>query len=361
MKRPLLLAMLILFLTGCVDNSTESQLNETQPAPTAVTIERAQSHLHAPTTFFNARIQAIESASLTPRTTGFLLRKNFSDGAIVEEGDILFEIDPTTYEAAVQAAEAGLEEAEASLELIKITHDRQESLLNSGGISQANFDRSEADFKAAKSKVQAAKANLIMQSDNLENTKVKAPYSGQIGRSNFSIGDMVGPDFGPLTDIVQVTPIEASFSLNENELTQHKVRAGKGSDYSLKVDGSVLDLKGNISFIDNKVNANSGTVNVAAQFDNSSGTLIPNQFVRVGISPSQPLEGVVIPHKSVFQDKESQYVLTVSQGIATKQEVTIVARIGQEVFISEGLYEDTPVIIGGQQRIMPGSPVTFEE
>lgn len=359
MKSSLSIIAVALLLIGCVDKKNDQET--IQPKPVTVSIYRAQSSSHTPTAYYNARIQAIESASLISRATGFLLKKNFADGALVEKGDVLFEIDPTTYEAALQVAIASLKEAESSLKLVELNHSRNKVLVTSGGISQANLDRSYAELQVAKSKVQAANSNVVIQKDNLENTKVKAPYSGQLGKTNFSIGDMVGPNFGPITDLVQITPIEASFFLKESELVKHQVRTRELSDFSMKVEGNVLDAAGKITFIDNKVNANSGTVNIAARFDNSNGALIPNQFVRVGISPSQPIDGVVVPHKSIHQDKENKYVLIIDEGIATRRDVDVLARLGQEVFITDGLSVGEPVIIGGLQRIRPGSLVTFKE
>ncbi|WP_028025093.1 efflux RND transporter periplasmic adaptor subunit [Enterovibrio calviensis] len=347
-----------LLLAGC---SAEKENNASAaPAATAVTVAEAVEANHAPVSFYVGRIQAMESAKLTPRTTGYLLSKNFEDGALVEKGDVLFDIDPTSYQAALDAAEALLVEATSALELSTLNHNRSKNMLSTGGLSQAQFDLSLAELTMAQSRVESAKANVTVQQDNLEQTKVRAPYSGRIGKSNFSIGDMVGPSFGALTDIIQVSPIEASFSVNENTLAQYNFEKNSQTPFTLEINGQATGHIGSLSFVDNKVNATSGTIAIAAEFDNAAGELIPNQFVRVGVTSGE-LQGQMIPHKAIHQDVDTHYVMTIVDGVATRKDVDVASRIGQDVFVTEGLESGESVIVGGLQRIRAGAPVVAAE
>lgn len=355
-----LLSILIggLVLTGC--GAVEDTVSTPTAAPaTAVSVVNATALLHAPVQTYLARIQAIESARLTPRTTGYLEKKYFSDGDLVQKGDILFAIDPTSYRAALQAAQATLSETNAALHVSKLAHQRNLGMLETGGIAQAQIDISTAELAMASSRVLSAEANVEVHQDNLEQTQVRAPYAGQLGKSKFSIGDMVGPNFGPLIDVVMVHPIEASFALKDADLKHFTQNGSDDIKVSMLVDEH--ELTGELSFIDNKVHPSSGTVAMAAKFNNQSGELIPNQFVRIGIQNSQPLSGVSIPNKAVHQDQLTQYVLVVEDNVVVRRDVAVKDRIGSEVFVKTGLAAGDQVIIGGLQRVRAGASVKIAE
>ncbi|GAM75388.1 RND efflux system [Vibrio ishigakensis] len=357
--RPLYLVT-ALALVGC-GNSEETNVSPQGMTSTPVSVFEAQAFEHSPTYYFVGRMQAIESAKLTPRTTGHLLKKYFEDGATVEKGAVLFEIDPTSYQAALDAAIAAYEEANAAFELAKLNHQRNQNMLNTGGLSQAQLDLSTAELSMAHSRVSSARANVVVQRDNLEQTKVRAPYDGQLGKSNFSIGDMVGPSFGPLIDLVQTHPIEASFSIKESDLARHNLASDDGDQVSLKLEGEQTAAFGEISFVDNKINPASGTIAVAARFENEDLVYRPNQYIRVGLSPSELYQGVKIPHAAVHQDANAQFVLIVEDGVVARADVEIADRIGQNVFVTAGLEPSVPVIIGGLQRVGEGAQVVISE
>lgn len=359
-KRSLSVVATALILAGCGSSDDSTPVAAAAPQATPVTVASAVEMQHAPTSYHVGRMQAIESANLTPRTTGFLLTKHFEDGSLVEKGDVLFEIDPTSYQAALDAAEAALDQAVAALNLTELNHKRNENMMAAGGMSQAQLDVSAAELTMARSRVDSAKANIVVQQDNLDQTLVRAPYSGQLGKSNFSIGDMVGPNFGPLTDIIMMTPIEASFSIKETEIADFTLAGENATTAKLELDGVLRERVGNISFVDNKVNPTSGTISISATFDNEDGAFLPNQFVRVALN-DQPLDGVMIPHEAIHQDQTSQYVLTIENGNAERRAVIVNDRIDDQVFVSEGLTAGEPVIVGGLQRIRPGAPVTIAE
>ncbi|MDN3680947.1 efflux RND transporter periplasmic adaptor subunit [Vibrio tapetis subsp. quintayensis] len=357
-KVPLYTAIAFL-LSGCGGSNERNQQNVAQV--THVSVVNAKAHLHSPTNYYVGRIQAIESAKLTPKTTGYLLKKCFEDGALVEQGDVLFTIDPTSYQAALDAARASMSEAKSALALTELNHQRNENMLKTGGVSQSQFDFSAAELSQAKHRVESAQANLVMQQDNLEQTQVRSPYSGKLGKSLFSIGDMVGPNFGPLIDLIQIHPIEASFSLKQTDVTAHDFSHQGSTLVSLEIAGEVVDSEGVLSFVDNKIDPQSGTIDLAATFNNKQGQLTANQYVRVGLAPTQSLTGVKIPHAAVHQDYKAQYVMTIEDGIAVRRDVEVADRIGQNVFITQGLAMEEPIIIGGLQRIREGAQVVVAE
>ncbi|WP_087016117.1 efflux RND transporter periplasmic adaptor subunit [Thaumasiovibrio subtropicus] len=323
---------------------------------TPVTVFEAQALDHTPVTFQIGRMEAVESAKLTPRVNGYLKAKFYDDGAMVQQGDVLFEIDPTPYKAAYDAAVATLAEAKAALQITELNHSRNQQMLETGGIAQAQIDLSIAELQMARSRVTSAQANVVVQLDNLEQTKVRAPYGGQLGKSNFSIGDMVGTAMGPLTDIVMLDPINVSFNVRESEITNLNLRNDDAVWVSLEIDNAIHPALGQVTFVDNKVNPTNGTISVSATFENEEAVLIPNQFARVGVSADH-VNGVRIPHEAIHQDTASQYVMIIEEGVATRRDVTVADRQGQDVVVQEGLAAGEPVIIGGLQRIRAGAPV----
>jgi membrane fusion protein (multidrug efflux system) len=349
-----------LLLVGCGSNSKEAVVATAAPA-TAVTVVNAKAIEHSPITHYIGRMQAMESANLVPRSSGHLKAKHFADGAMVNKGDLLFEIDATSYQAAVSAANASVKEASSAFKVAKLNLHRQTEMNKAGGSSQAQLDLAKAELEMAESRVSLARANRQVHQDNLQQTKVIAPYAGQLGKANFSIGDMVGPSFGPLTDLIMINPIEASFSLKESELSQFVLKGENKANVMLKINDSDEIINGELSFVDNKINANSGTITVGAVFDNHNNQLTTNQFVQIGLSDAAPLRGVKIPHVAIHQDQISQFVLTVKDNTVERQDVFVAQRIGQNVFISEGLAADETVIVGGLQRVRPGATVTVVE
>ncbi len=323
---------------------------------TPVTVVEAQALSHNPVSFQIGRMEAVESARLTPRVNGYLKAKFFDDGAMVQQGDVIFEIDPTPYKAAYDAAVATLNEAKAALNITELSHGRNHQMLETGGISQAQIDLSVAELQMARSRVISAEANVVVQKDNLEQTRVRAPYAGQLGKANFSIGDMVGTAMGPLTDIVMIDPINVSFSVREGDIAKLDLRGEQAVWVNLEIDNAMHDALGKVTFVDNKVNPANGTISVSATFENAEAALIPNQFARVGISTGD-IDGVRIPQEAIHQDTDAQYVMIIEEGIATRRDVVVADRDGLDVIVKEGLSAGEPVIVGGLQRIRAGVPV----
>jgi membrane fusion protein (multidrug efflux system) len=360
-KKQIIAAAIGLALVGCGNSETNTETATQAPQATPVTVVTANAYEHQPINYFVGRMAAVESANLTPRASGFLVAKHFNDGAFIEKGDVIFEIDPTSYNAALDAAKATLAEANAAYALTQLNHERNTRMLKTGGMSQAQIDISIAELEMALSRVNSAKANVLVHEDNLAQTKVRAPYSGQLGKSKFSIGDMVGPSFGPLTDLVMTHPIKANFSVKEADLNLISLSENSTKRVTLDIDGNEHPNTGELTFIDNKVNATSGTIAVAASFNNEDSALLPNQFVRVGISDLNPTIGVKIPHKAIHQDAGEQFVMTIEDGVAQRRAVEVADRIGMNVVVTSGLGEGEPVIVGGLQRIRVGSPVAHAE
>ncbi|WP_394209007.1 efflux RND transporter periplasmic adaptor subunit [Enterovibrio calviensis] len=312
-----------------------------------------ESALLSPTKSYVAKLEAAEHARLMTRISGYLTKQHFNDGAWVNEGDVLFDIDPIPYQQALAIATANLEKAKAALARVELSHKRVVALQNNGGSTQANLDDIIAELTVSRANVEVANAVANKARDDLAYTQIRAPYSGRLGKSNFSKGDMITPASGPITDIVQVHPITATFSVSHEEYLQRKAQQQGAVTFSLNETGQ----EGTLQFVDNKINPASGTIQVAAQFDNDDLSLFPNQVVRVSLKNAASFDGVWIPQASVQQALTEQFVYVVNDGKAERRPVNVLEREGANVFVNDGIHAGEQVITSGLLRVRPDVPV----
>ncbi|WP_052737571.1 efflux RND transporter periplasmic adaptor subunit [Grimontia sp. AD028] len=320
----------------------------------AMTTEHAQ---FTPTQSYVAKLEAAEHAKLMTRISGYLMKQHFSDGAWVNEGDVLFEIDPVPYQQALAIAEANLEKAKAALARVELSHKRVKALQDNGGATQSNLDDSTAELTVSLANVAVAEAAANKARDDLSYTKIRAPYDGRLGRSNFSRGDMITPASGPITDIVKIHPITATFSVSHDEYQQQKAKHQGPVSFLLEETGQ----QGGLKFVDNKINPASGTIKVAAKFDNEDLALFPNQVVRVSLNNASSFDGVWIPQASVQQALTEQFVYVVNDGKAERRAIEVLERQGTNVFVSNGIEAGERVITAGLLRVRPDVPVVVSE
>lgn len=321
----------------------------------AMTTEQGE---YQPSIVLTGKLEAQEHANLTPRVTGYLQRQTVADGAFVKKGDVLFEIDPTPYQLILDSAQANKHQAQAALQQAELTFERIRNLQGTGGATQANLDDATAAVDMAKASLAAAIAGVNKAQDDLFHTRIRAPYDGQIGKSRFSTGDMVSPATGALIDIAQLTPLNASFSVSYDQFNDFAIAEPDRVRISLKA----LQQAGELTFIDNKINPNTGTVELSATFDNQDNRLKPNQIARIKVTSTQSQDGVWIPQKALMQDLLMQFVYVVNgDGLAERREVSVESRDGQQAFISQGLTSGEQVITEGLVRVRPNVPVSIQQ
>ena len=219
---------------------------------------------------FTGRIEAMEKVGIRARVDGFLKPRKFEEGALVKSGDLLFEIDPSSYQVNVTLAEANLSNAEAARSIAQITLDRQQELYtrNSNAISKQQIDQSTANLQQADAVVKARKADLENAKLMLGYTTITAPFDGKVGRATYSTGEYVGPSSQPLVSIVQQDPVYVSFPLPQAVLLESRKDGNDKSDYFVQItlaDGSVYHEKGKIEFAD--VSASTSTVTSQRRLD----------------------------------------------------------------------------------------------
>ncbi|GAL20147.1 RND efflux system membrane fusion protein CmeA [Vibrio maritimus] len=188
-----------------------------------VTAISAEEGVYQPSIVLTGKLEAQEHARLIARVSGYLHQQYFSDGAYVKKGDVLFQIDDTPYKLALQSAIANEQQAEATKRQAQLNYDRTNELVQSGSATEANLDDASATLSIAEAGLAKAKASVDSAKNDLWHTKIRAPYDGQLGKSNFSLGDMVSPIAGPVIDIAQLDPLNASFSLGEDDYTRFPI------------------------------------------------------------------------------------------------------------------------------------------
>ncbi len=338
------------------------------PPPPEVSVATPVQRRVPDTLEFTGVTRGFESVDVRARVRGFLETKLVQDGRIVKQGDLLFTIDPRTFEAAVQQAKAELAAKDAELKLAIVTLERTRIANEANAVSRQELDRVAAQKDGAEAQVELAKARLRTAELDLEFTKVKSPINGRVGFVGVDPGDLVGAtDPTLLCTVINDSKIYATYEMEERViLEQRRInqnrRPGEGGRPNLVVRLALANEEGfphvgQFDRADNTVNALTGTVRVEALFDNADGTILPGSFVRV-----QPQLGerdvLTVPDTSVQADQRGRFVLTVNAANKVERVNVIVGDVvDRQRVIRSGLDPSARVIVAGIQRARPGIEV----
>lgn len=315
-----------------------------------------------------ATLDGFVNADIRPQVTGYLMKQNYREGMVVKKGDILFEIDPRPFQAALEQAKGDQAQAEAQRGKTELDVQRDTPLAKQSAIPQAQLDNDIQANAAAAAVVAGSKAKVEEARLNLEFTKVRSLLNGIAGLAKGQIGDLVSPT-SVLTTVSQVEPIKAYFSVSEQEYLPFASRiseivTGKRSFDKKKnldlilADGSVYPHKGSILVADRQVDAKTGTIRFAAEFDNSSGVLRPGQFARVRLPTSVAKNALLVPQRSVIETQGSYQVAVVTaDNKASIRPVKVGERVGDMWIIQSGIDPAERVIVEGFQKVKEGAPV----
>lgn len=358
-----LTAGLILSLAACGGGEAPPP-----PPPPAVEFYPAQLAQVTTSAEFVARLRAREDAAIRARASGTIVERNFDEGQEIAEGALLYRIDPRPFEAALGSARAQLANAQTSLEVAERNLKRGEELVPQGFISQAEMDKLRGERDRAQAAVQAARAEIDNAEINLGFTSITAPFTGVAGRSEVSIGDLVGPQSGALVTLVQQDPMLADFDVDEaalaNAMKENQAALARGEEpvrYTpglTLVNGDPYPLPGTIDYAGNRINPTTGTITITATFPNPDGVLLPGQFVRVRLQRGQAEQRLLVPQQSVLEDMQGRYVFVVgSDDTVARRNVTLGQRDGVFWVVESGLAAGDRVIVNGIQKVRSGMPV----
>jgi membrane fusion protein, multidrug efflux system len=307
------------------------------------------------------------NADIRARVSGYLISQNYKEGTLVHQGELLFQIDPSTYEAAAEQAKSALAQAQANQLQSEQTEKRETQLREQKVESQQSLDNAIQANAAAKAEVNAQQAALRQAQLNLDFTKIRAPVTGIAGIANPGIGDLVGPsDAQPLMTMSTVDPIKVYFRISEQDYlkvakwTEENRAAGKSPPpvEIVLADGSLYGQKGKFSAVDRDVDQQTGTIRLAALFPNPANVLRPGGFVRVRVTVRKIPGALLIPQRAVNELQTSYEVAVVSgDNKVEKRSVTVGERIGSLWVIEDGLKPGDRIIVEGMQRVRDGQTV----
>ena len=358
----LLLAALIQFV-GCASKTEAAP--PPPPEVQVVTIEQKDVPVFGE---WVATLDGYVNADIRPQVAGYLLKQNYREGTLVRKGDVLFEIDPRPFEAALEQAAGQQAQAEAQLGKAALDVQRDTPLAKQSAIPQAQLDNDIQANAAASAVLRANKAQVEQAKLNLGFTKVRSLVDGIAGIAKGQIGDLVAPT-SILTTVSQVQPIKAYFSVSEQQYLPYAARisevvsgkrgAGKNKILELILaDGSVFPHKGAIVVADRQVDLKTGTIRFAAAFDNPNDVLRPGQFARVRFPTSVAKNALLVPQRSVIETQGTYQVAVVTpDNKASIRPVKVGQRVGNMWIIQEGIQPSERVIVEGFQKVKEGIPV----
>ncbi|MFL1406497.1 efflux RND transporter periplasmic adaptor subunit [Marinobacter sp. M1N3S26] len=351
--RALALALLLTTaLAGC-----RAQSEETAVAPPPPEVDVAEVVVRPVTLWesFTGRVEAAETVDLRPRVSGYIQEVAFEEGELVEAGDLLFQIDPRPYEARAQAARADLAQARSGLELASSEARRARTLLESRAISREEHDQRQAALMNARARVDAAEAALDTAELDLQYTRVIAPVSGRTGRALVTRGNLANADQTLLTTVVSVNPVHVYFQADEKTAFESRQLMASGHAQALRIDlggGDGETYRGQLDFVDNRLDPGTGTLQYRAVLDNPDGLIRPGQFARVEMPVAELDQALLVTRKAVLTDQDRRFVYVVDDSNRTaRRQVTTGRQVDDLLVIRDGLSSGDRVIVNGVQKV----------
>jgi len=316
------------------------------------------------------RTAAYRVAEVRPQVSGIVQKRLFTEGSEVKAGELLYQIEPATYQAALASAEANLARSEAQEYSSRLKSTRYANLVKTKAVSEQEQIDAEASWKQAQAEVAAAKAEVQRAKINLEFTKVTAPISGRIGKSLVSEGALVtAQQATALASIQQLDPLYVDVSQSSNELLQLKrklstKKAEENTQLKTEVrvvldDNSEYSEVGTLKFSEASVDQSTGTVTIRAIIGNPHHGLLPGMFVRARLTPEQPQNAILVPQASIVRNNRGQamVMLVNGQSMVEARPVETGQNMGDKIMITKGLTDGEQLIVAGLQKIKPGVPV----
>jgi len=357
-------AVLGIFLAGC--NKSQASIATPVPEVEVATVEQRDVPVYSE---WVATLDGYVNAQIRPQVSGYIIKQNYTEGSLVRKGQVLFEIDPRPFTAALDRAKGDLAQAQAQLGKSILDVERDTPLAEGKAIAKSQLDNEVQAKLGAQAAVESAKAAVEQAELNLEWTKVTSLVDGIAGIAQVQIGNLVGAN-SILTSVSQVEPIKAFFPISEHEYlvaqsqgnsitSQHTIRFFGTAVELILADGRVYAQKGKVLLADRQVDANTGTIRIIAAFPNPGNILRPGQYGRVRVETNLQKGALLLPQSAVAQSQGSYQVAIVgSDHKVSMRTVKPGATVGTMWVIDEGLKPGEQVSAEGPQKLKEGTLVT---
>jgi len=365
----------VLTLSGCAGDAHAQHAAAPPPAP-QVTVARVISRTVTDSQTFSGRFEAVNHVDIRPRVSGYISSVNFVDGAVVKQGQVLFVIDPRPYQADYQRAVADLDQARAQAALARSEQTRAVNLFAAHAISKDEYDTRTANARQSAANVEAAKAAVDSAALNLTFTRVTAPITGRVSRAIVTDGNLVTNGQTLLTTVVSLSPIYVQFNADEQAyLAFEKYAASNGRKdaptsartrqdglgnavYVGLADENGYPHQGQLIFMDNSLDSQTGTIYARALLSNADGHFVPGLFARVKLIGNDSYPAVLINDSAVGTDQTMRYVLLVHPDNKVEyRPVELGPLVDGLRVIRSGLKPGDTIVVNGLMRVRPGMQV----
>ena len=353
-----------IFVSGC--NRGQAAAAMPVPEVEVATVEQRDVPVYSE---WVATLDGYVNAEIRPQVSGYIIKQDYTEGSLVRKGQVLFEIDPRPFTAALDRAKGDLAQAQAQLGKSTLDVERDTPLAEARAIAKSQLDNEVQAKLGAQAAVESAKAAVEQAELNLEWTKVTSLVDGIAGIAQVQIGNLVGPN-SVLTSVSQVEPIKAYFPISEREYvlvqkesnatsSKHTIRFFGNSLELILTDGSIFPQEGKILLADRQVDPNTGTIRIVAAFPNPGNVLRPGQYGRVRVETTMKKGALLLPQSAVAQSQGSYQVAVVgSDHKVSMRTVKPAETVGTMWVIDEGLKAGEQVAAEGPQKLREGTLVT---
>jgi multidrug efflux system membrane fusion protein len=310
---------------------------------------------------YSARTEAIRNVTLQAKASGYLKQQLVADGTDVKAGDLLYKIDASDYQAALDQVKAQIRRDEASLDYLRSNLTRGNELASNGYLAKDGFDLRQSAMRQGEASLAMSHAAEHTAELNLQNTEIRAPFAGRLGRNQAPEGTLIASSAGtPLNTLVQLSPIYVTFNPSETELAEIQKAFANGTvDIEAIVPGSdQAPRKGHLTFIDNAIERNTGTIVARATIENADFSLLPGQYIRIRLHIRELPDALMVPQTALGSSQFGRYVYVIGKDNVVEQRiVSLGPASGQLVTLTSGVTEGDRIISGNLQKIFPGAPV----
>jgi len=365
----LMLAIGLATLAG-LNAGCSSSAQPKAPAPAEVSVAEVICKQLGDSDEFTGRLEAVNAVEVRPRVSGYLQSVHFKEGAIVRQGDLLFQIDPRPFQAEVDRLKGDLSQAKAQLSRAQSDFQRAERLHNNDGMSAEEYDRRAAVRNEAEARIASTEAALRGAELNLGFTRVIAPITGRVGRAGITEGNLVeggAAQVKPLTTLVSLDPIYVYFDVDEQTYLKYaRVTQSHGtSSHDLRsaaqlglADEDGFPHVGQVSFVDNQVSSSTGTIRLRATFPNKNLALTPGLFARIRSQGGGAHSACLARDEAVVTDLNQKYVFVLGKNNTLEYRPVKLGPMTEGLrVVRDGLRNGDVIVVSGLQRVRPGAAV----